>query len=917
MYTRARALAALALVALLASAASPAAAQKTDPAKLPADSITNDCLTIQSSWNFCGAWAGAAIDLKATSAYATLWRRPAGDTKSLTLTFDSRMRNWLRGDVKEMPGDLNQTLPAFFGTRFGCTGYKNTHRRYLISMTCMSIVDLSKARCKTTPKALCAKTCNDFVSGTEKTFADSAMCPGANGNRAGEITGLKAQCSNANGPFGGSANCIDGDTNEPNTCGYMDTAQVCNAALCPASKAFATCKSSTDSSSSASPATGADSAAGSAVGGTGSSTAGSGASSDPANAASGAVGAGASTDKVAESSGMGMGMILGIVGGVVVVAAAIGAFVITRRRGAAAKSGNGTGARRMSDDDWPPQKPVVSNLDSVPRNATAPAPSMSPKGNAPNPYEMQAMNSPNPQQQQMQQPPMSPYGQQQPQQQQMQSPLPNQPQPANLYGNMSPNQQMQQQQPMSPAGQSAVSEPAYNNGNNNPAGMQSPTGSAPPAFNPYTGQQQMPLAAPVLPPLPDEPVEKKSPKASKRVSSMMISSSMSRGLGAAAAAANAAAGVQPQPQDNNAAVQGGNDDEFGFEFDGEQYKATRNYDPVMSDELELVVGDILSVTSKYDDGWGYAINMSTGQLGVFPLNFASPVEAREDPTAVPTRKSMYGDLDRLSMYRQSVKLDVKIDSEPFDMDFDDHHHNDEDSHSNATTAKSANGPAPSPAALAAEEVDPRQTAVPADPSSINALMAVLERISADDNQGDVLKDQNKRATIEMKVSRLPPEVRDSIVSAADGHGPNAGNRFSFSALMSVLDDPQLQHHQSVYLDKKQGNRDTLYSTYTFYDDLPPSGSVPAMPKSPTSGYAQASATTTSSSNVYQLSSSSSSSNNKGAARPLSTMSDLDRWEGQLGQDSAEMTQELNKLRGNGKGNGGSSSNQYQQHQYRY
>ncbi|ORZ38044.1 hypothetical protein BCR44DRAFT_1015972 [Catenaria anguillulae PL171] len=244
------------------------------------------------------------------------------------------------------------------------------------------------------------------------------------------------------------------------------------------------------------------------------------------------------------------------------------------------------------------------------------------------------------------------------------------------------------------------------------------------------------------------------------------------------------------------------EDDFMAEFEGEQYKASRNYDPGMSDEMELVVGDMISVTSKYDDGWAYGLNLSTGQLGVFPLNFAEPVgDERENPVAVPTRQSMYGNSDRLSQYRKSVKLDVMIDDAPLDVDFS----------KGPGSNVGAKQQQQQPQQQQQQEADPRQTAVPADPSSISALMAVLEKISADERGGEIapeLKDKKKRETIEFKVAKLPPDVRDSIVSSATNDHHNS--RFSFSALMSVLDDPQLQHHQSVYLDKKAGSRDTLY-----------------------------------------------------------------------------------------------------------
>jgi hypothetical protein len=249
------------------------------------------------------------------------------------------------------------------------------------------------------------------------------------------------------------------------------------------------------------------------------------------------------------------------------------------------------------------------------------------------------------------------------------------------------------------------------------------------------------------------------------------------------------------------------DEESIAEYNGEQVKAVRNYDPVMSDEMELVVGDILSVTQRYDDGWGHGLNLSTGQVGVFPLNFVASIDTkkRADPAAVPVRQSAYGDLGRLSVIQKSMKMELEMEQNRIL----EHH---QEAHNQLKNMES-----PSLSSKSAE--------IPADPSSINALMAVLERISKDEKQE---LNPEERESFQAKFSRLPPDVRGSIVSQAEIQ------RFSFSALMSVLDDPQLQHHQSVYLDRKAQLRDTMYSSYTYADEsnIKPTTPLPPLPVSP-------------------------------------------------------------------------------------
>ncbi|KAI8848260.1 hypothetical protein BC829DRAFT_417754 [Chytridium lagenaria] len=64
-----------------------------------------------------------------------------------------------------------------------------------------------------------------------------------------------------------------------------------------------------------------------------------------------------------------------------------------------------------------------------------------------------------------------------------------------------------------------------------------------------------------------------------------------------------------------------------------------NYVPNLSDEVQLFVGDPVLVKCKFDDGWGYGINLTTNEEGSFPLaclsGFADPPEP---PPNVPSLK---------------------------------------------------------------------------------------------------------------------------------------------------------------------------------------------------------------------------------------------------------------------------------------
>ncbi|KNE54632.1 hypothetical protein AMAG_17689 [Allomyces macrogynus ATCC 38327] len=930
---------ALTLVVLLAAlAGAPSAhAQKTPTSSLSTDTLSDDCLQIKPDWNFCSGWAGAYIDLKQTTNYATLWKK-TNESQSITQTFDTRFRMWLRGEVSTMTGDSSPTYPSWFSSNFGCSNYKNSKQRYLLSMTCMTIISQS-TRCSSkvatslkSKIALCKSTCLNYVQGLQATYSDSAMCPGSNTKRADAVAAYQKSCNDATSAFGGAdGSCVSGDTNEPGTCGYTEKSSVCDPSLCASGASSSICQSSSSSSSSSSSTTG-------------------GSSSSTTSSSGSTTGNAADASAVSESSsGLGMGAMIGIGVGVLVLIAAVVGFVVMRKRGA---KNNAAAAKGMQDrrgsDNWgsaPPQSNMNNNQpmqqmgDKPGAYSMGPMPAKAPQGpaNTGNGYYVNGDE------------PVPPYnGQQQQQQQQQQGYPPQQPQQQQFQQQPPAQQQYpQQQQPMSPQQpqsqfpqqQQFQQQPPQQQQQFPPQQQQQYPQQQP--QQPYPPQQQTPAQfqqqqAPPQPPqqqssghsgmaLAGAAVagavvgagavmaanaianrdQTASPKPNKRVSSMMMSASLSRNLGKLTAAS------QPMPAlpgnaNAAAAPQDGQLDPDMPELQAPRYRAVRGYDPTQPDEMEIVEGDIIAIFDIFDDGWAQGTNLSTGQMGVLPMNFVEPYV--EEVPHYEFRKSTYADPERFSMYyshfqqqqqhdqpqqqapqqqqsqppqmQQPKQLDLAFDSAPL-MDVSNMQFGDQQQQQQQQQQRAMD--------------DSRQTAVPADPSSINALMAVLERISTDDQPQQGAADGQQapaqgfspetRKELEAKVSQLPPAVRESIISQHE-----QGRPFSFSALMNVLDDPQLQHHQSVYLDKKQGNRpDTLYSTYTFYEDMNGAGAGGSVPPLPSGGAA--------------------------GTRPMSTLSDLDRWDAQLGYQSEEMNQELSKLRQQQGGTPQYGQQQQQQQQY--
>jgi hypothetical protein len=57
------------------------------------------------------------------------------------------------------------------------------------------------------------------------------------------------------------------------------------------------------------------------------------------------------------------------------------------------------------------------------------------------------------------------------------------------------------------------------------------------------------------------------------------------------------------------------------------FKVVQAYFPHLIDEIQLNMGDIVIVKAKFDDGWGFGLNITTESEGSFPLNCLSDIKS--------------------------------------------------------------------------------------------------------------------------------------------------------------------------------------------------------------------------------------------------------------------------------------------------
>jgi hypothetical protein len=76
------------------------------------------------------------------------------------------------------------------------------------------------------------------------------------------------------------------------------------------------------------------------------------------------------------------------------------------------------------------------------------------------------------------------------------------------------------------------------------------------------------------------------------------------------------------------------------------YLARYSYQPVVNDELDISMRDRIHLLQTYSDGWAYGKNVTTGKLGVFPLNRLFSVKrAKSDRESEKTKVNVYATME--------------------------------------------------------------------------------------------------------------------------------------------------------------------------------------------------------------------------------------------------------------------------------
>ncbi|KAJ1910871.1 hypothetical protein IWQ60_010423 [Tieghemiomyces parasiticus] len=127
---------------------------------------------------------------------------------------------------------FDQALDSYFGSAadktavdqlFGCTGWNGTVTpQYRITHTCYALLnEVASQQCNPSVAIppLCQDTCTTYVTGWKSFVGNTQACP----NQALTINiyqNLVASCDSAGNNGKASDQCISGETNEPDTCGF-------------------------------------------------------------------------------------------------------------------------------------------------------------------------------------------------------------------------------------------------------------------------------------------------------------------------------------------------------------------------------------------------------------------------------------------------------------------------------------------------------------------------------------------------------------------------------------------------------------------------------------------------------------------------------------------------------------------------
>ncbi|KAL7751235.1 ribosome biogenesis protein tsr3 [Sorochytrium milnesiophthora] len=219
-----------------------------DP-QLPPDTIVNtNCLQIQPQWRFCRGLQGQYIDLSLanqTWTYSVLLRRAAGESAlSMTQVIDNRYRNFINSSMDIMAGIADNrilTYKGFFKYSLGCSGFDFSKRRYLVALTCHDMVQKSLDNCRGASSQpllpMCLSSCQQSVQGLTATYQDTKQCPTnplSSSSFSGLANNLTTVCTNpAYASIQGQpGNCMTADDIDTPTCGYVSGKQFCDTKLC-------------------------------------------------------------------------------------------------------------------------------------------------------------------------------------------------------------------------------------------------------------------------------------------------------------------------------------------------------------------------------------------------------------------------------------------------------------------------------------------------------------------------------------------------------------------------------------------------------------------------------------------------------------------------------------------------------------
>jgi hypothetical protein len=79
--------------------------------------------------------------------------------------------------------------------------------------------------------------------------------------------------------------------------------------------------------------------------------------------------------------------------------------------------------------------------------------------------------------------------------------------------------------------------------------------------------------------------------------------------------------------------------DYQSELCHQQYYVSFAYEPVLNDEIQLNLGDVVTIYKVYDDGWARGYNANTNQYGMLPIGCLKPLENKKQWLRRPRRQN--------------------------------------------------------------------------------------------------------------------------------------------------------------------------------------------------------------------------------------------------------------------------------------